>query len=197
VIINTHKILSDIIYDKVQENSKFYLDYKYFLWGNVQPDILPGLVLKSHYKAESLDFVINEILKLSKIPSSMFINKQVRDNFSKNLGIVSHFLCDFFCYPHYKEWHYNSLMMLPHIKFEKGLNHAARNIYTIPSLSLQPIGDLESNNLESFIENVLCEYSVKVDYHNDLIYASNICTKIIESIIDFIFEKAQAYVQIA
>jgi hypothetical protein len=199
VVINTHKILSAIIYDKVQEKSNFRLEYKYFLWGNVQPDILPGLVFKSHYKAESLDFVINEIIKLSKMPSSVFLNKQVRNNFSRDLGIFSHFLCDFFCYPHYMRWHYNSSMMLPHIKFEKGLNLTARNIHTIPDLSLLEIGNFESNTLESFIETVLREYSLKEDYLNDLIFASNICTKIIKTIIQLIFnaEKAQDYAQIA
>jgi hypothetical protein len=199
VIINTHKILSAVIYNKVQENTNFQLEYKYFLWGNIQPDISPGLVLKSHYKSDSLDFVINKILKLSNFPPVAFDNKQIYSHFSRDIGIVSHFLCDFFCYPHYKDWHYNSPMMLPHIKFEKGLNSKARNIQTIPNLSFPEIEDFEAKNLGSFIETVLHDYSLKEDYLNDLIYASNICTKIIETIFKLIFNKenVQAYTQIA
>jgi hypothetical protein len=199
VIINTHKILSAVIYDKVQENTNFYLEYKYFLWGNIQPDIVPGLVLKSHYKAESLDYVIKEIVKLSKTPPSLFQNKQVRNKFSEHMGIISHFLCDFFCLPHYSRWHYNSSMMLPHIKFEKSLNRVANNLLTIPNLSLLPISNFDNNILESFIETVLREYSLHEDYRNDLIFASNICAEIIEKIISLIFNttKAQTYAQIA
>lgn len=199
MVINTHKILSSIIYDKVQENLDFQLlDYKFFLWGNVQPDIVPGLALKSHYKDDSLNFVIKEIQKLSNMQPSMLKNKHVRNNFSIDIGIISHFLSDFLCYPHYKDWRYNSSMMLPHIRFEKGLNITAKNISIIPSLSFQPIRDFESNSLESFIETVLCEYASNENYLNDLIYASSICTEIIKSIVSFIFtEKPQIYAQIA
>lgn len=192
LIINTHKILSTIIYDKVQENSNFKLDYNYFTWGNIQPDIAPGLLLKSHYKDESLDFVIDEIVALGKTLPSVFYNKQTRNKFSKDIGIVCHFLCDFFCFPHYSRWHYNSSMMLSHIKYEKNLNHSARNTLTIPTLSLQPVSYLEDDTLKSFIEAVLWEYSLNEDYRNDLIFASNICTKTIETIIYFIFDTNEA-----
>lgn len=199
MVINTHKILSSIIYDRVQENSNFQLlDYKFFLWGNVQPDIVPGLALKSHYKDDSLNFVIQEIQKLSNMQPSMLKNKHVRNNFSVDIGIISHFLSDFLCYPHYKDWRYNSSMMLPHIRFEKGLNITAKNINNIPSLSLQPIRGFESNILESFIESVLCEYALNENYLNDLIFASSICTEIIESIFSLIFtEKPQTFARIA
>ncbi|MDD2234923.1 MAG: zinc dependent phospholipase C family protein [Desulfitobacteriaceae bacterium] len=199
MVINTHKILSSIIYDRAQENLSFQLlDYKYFLWGNVRPDIIPGLALKSHYKGDSLNFVIKEIQKLSNIQPSMLKNKHVRNNFSMNIGVISHFLSDFSCYPHYKDWRYKSSMILSHIKFEKGLNITAKNISIIPSLSLQPIRDFESDSLESFIENMFCEHALNENHLNNLTYASSICTEIIKSIISFIFtEKPQAYAQSA
>lgn len=189
LIINTHKILSTIIYDKVQENSNFkLLEYNYFIWGNIQPDIVPSLLLKSHYKDESLNFVIDEIVALGKTSPSVFYNKQTCNKFSKDIGIVCHFLCDFFCFPHYNRWHYNSSMILSHIKYENKLSHSARNILTIPTLSLQPVSYLENDTLKSFIEAVLWEYSLNEDYRNDLIFASNICAKTIETIVYFIFD---------
>ncbi|HWQ88632.1 MAG TPA: zinc dependent phospholipase C family protein, partial [Desulfitobacteriaceae bacterium] len=132
-------------------------------------------------------------------PPSVLQNNQARNKFSVKIGIVSHFLCDFFCLPHYNRWHYNSSMMLPHIKFEKSLNQAAKNIDAIPTLFLQPISNLDKDTLESFIETVLREYSLNEDYCNDLHYASNICAEIIEKITTFIFtaKKAQTYAQIA
>ncbi|OCZ49837.1 zinc dependent phospholipase C family protein [Dehalobacter sp. TeCB1] len=182
MVINTHRVLSTIIYDKTYENLNFRLEFNYFLWGNIKPDVIPNLVIKSHYKAESLDLVINEILKLSKTPD-VFQNLKAYYAFSEKIGVICHFLSDFFCMPHNKQWFLNSSKMLSHLKYENKLNKMAQNTQSLPELSLASVDKMESETLKSYIETNIEEYSLKEDYRNDMIYASNICAKIIEAVV--------------
>jgi len=61
---DTHKIIAKNIHKNIYDIYGIELDEKKLLWGSISPDILPKYKLHRHYKKESLDYVVNEIVKL-------------------------------------------------------------------------------------------------------------------------------------
>lgn len=69
-----------------------------FIWGNLKPDICPSLIKIPHYKKDSEDFISNEISYILETKYSQF-NKSTYKK-SERLGVIAHYLSDFFCYVH-------------------------------------------------------------------------------------------------
>ena len=59
-----HKIIGCNICDNIYDIYGIKLDKNKLLWGSVAPDILPQFRLHRHYKKESLNYIVNEIIKL-------------------------------------------------------------------------------------------------------------------------------------
>lgn len=73
-----------------------------------------------HYKEKSFDFVINIIKELLYIE---IYNKNSKIFFNK-IGIVVHFLCDYFCFAHNTS---ELDFIIPHLKYEKALHKLFKN----------------------------------------------------------------------
>ena len=69
-----------------------------FLIGNIKPDISMRYIKIPHYKKDSERFIQDEISSILEIKIHEF--KRCSNNFSERLGIVMHYLSDFFCYAH-------------------------------------------------------------------------------------------------
>jgi len=69
-----------------------------FLFGNIFPDLIHSYIWCRHEYHHSREYVKKKLDKLKRRP--MF--------FSFHLGILAHYICDYFCYPH-------------SISFDKGL----------------------------------------------------------------------------
>ena len=76
------------------------------LWGSIAPDILPKYKFIRHYKDESIDYVVREIVKVIFMSRYVDFNKNIdaitMKVLSKKIGIISHYLTDFVCVPHSK-----------------------------------------------------------------------------------------------
>lgn len=168
-------------------------------WGSVAPDILPKYKKIRHYKKESLEFVVNEIVKLIYLNRNLDFNRIdpiTMKFFSKNLGIISHYLSDFVCLPHAKRWTF-STNMFKHIKYEyrldnKSVNHEF-NKYIINGNKI----DIYKNEsvkmidiVRDFILNVVEEYSTNNEsYENDLDFALALNLELSS----FVIESIQSY----
>ena len=62
----------------------------FFLLGNIFPDLCHSYLWRRHEHQHSRDYVRRKIEKLKK-GSSLF---------SFHLGVLVHYICDYFCYPH-------------------------------------------------------------------------------------------------
>ncbi len=69
-----------------------------FLLGNVKPDISSKYVNIPHFKKDSNDFVRNEIKSI--LYCRVYQGKRCTHDFSERLGIITHYISDFFCYAH-------------------------------------------------------------------------------------------------
>ncbi len=93
----THVHLGALLYSAIRENWKIPLDRKRFLYGCVKPDFSSLLVRHPHFYRISRKFVFRKMRKL--------VNKKPRPDkrnrkFSEDLGIVLHYLADFFTSAH-------------------------------------------------------------------------------------------------
>ena len=122
----THVIIAKKIYNALDPQKKSIIKKKNFIYGNIKPDLVSKYKLRKHYRKESYEVILEKIEKLSKINS--LDEKQKKKyfcNFSQELGVICHFICDFFCVPHDERWEFKHSMFI-HIAYEKKLNFIAR-----------------------------------------------------------------------
>jgi hypothetical protein len=191
---DTHKIIGNNIHENIYDIYGIKLDKDKLLWGSVAPDILPQFKLHRHYKKESLNYIVNEIIKLIFICRYIEFNSRIdplaMKILSKKIGIISHYLSDFVCLPHAERWTFTS-SMFKHINYESKLNDYSpyhdfkKNVITVDDIDifqervikLKPI-------IKKYIEDVIEEYSLKTGYDNDLNFALSLNLKVSYFIID-------------
>ena len=118
-------------------------------------------------------------LSITYIYRSYSLNK-----FNQELGVICHFLCDYFCVPHNQRWEFKTpTIVKDHLLYEKDLNKFLKD-FTIKS-NLEP--DLSLANIEKFILNCQKEYESTTSFENDLVFSYFICNSIINFIFDRIF----------
>lgn len=200
ILTDSHKLIAREIHKDIMENYDVDLDIDKLQWGSIAPDVLPYYKFKRHYKDESLEFISKEIVHL--IFLGRYSNLKNKNSFfikqlSKKIGIISHYLCDFTCYPHaYRVTFMDD--MKSHLKYESDLNEYAINIHkfndkNLSTEDLNIYGD-DSKKLADivgeYIDSVVEEYMEdEKSFSNDLDYAlklsSNVALFIIEMILNY------------
>lgn len=158
---NTLKFLKSKDLEMLDENS--------FIYGNIKPDNLFQKTPKKHLEEESLAFVLEQIEMLRG--SDMSKNTKV---LSLKLGIVCHYLCDYFCLPHFERWsdspiYKKTVQTLRHLNYEKIL---------CSYVSKATMEYKEINDLIKFLEDCKKEYVLNKSYENDIRFASLVCNSI-------------------
>lgn len=172
------------------------LDKDRLLWGSVAPDVLPHYKFIRHYADESINYITKEIIKIIFV--SRYVDfKKIDDPISikllsKKIGIISHYLSDYVCYPHANRWTFFGSMK-KHIKYESDLNDYARthsfkkNVVQIEDIDIY---DDRFNSLKSrikdYIHDVISEYNQRTSLDNDLNFAISLNLKMTYFILDTI-----------
>ena len=124
MLVNTHILIGEKVYQNLYELFKTNLCKNKFIYGNIKPDLVYRLSSKSHCIDDSLDFVLEEV-------NQLILSKDCKEEFSVKLGVINHFLSDFFCSPHYFKDDFNGL--IKHLNYELHLHKVLK--------------DMENNNL--------------------------------------------------
>lgn len=148
------------------------LHHKSFIYGNIKPDNLFQKTPKKHLELEALDFIIEEIENFDYNCN----NKEM----SIKLGVICHYLCDFFCLPHFERWsacHISKkVTQTPrHLNYERMLN---------PYTSYAVLDYKKINDLRSFINECKSEYIKDKSFKNDIKYASIVCNSVMFYILE-------------
>ena len=67
-----------------------YLNETLYLFGNIFPDIIQSYLWRRHEYLHSREYIRKRIEILKRNPRL----------FSFHLGVLTHYICDYFCYPH-------------------------------------------------------------------------------------------------
>lgn len=97
--VPTHLVMASKILAAVQEATGLTLHKRFFFYGNVCPDIARFRVWAPHFASHSMPYVKKRIKALSRHPVSIE-GERVDALYSMQLGILCHYICDFFCHVH-------------------------------------------------------------------------------------------------
>lgn len=176
----SHKIIASCLASEFRKIYGVNLDETMIKWGSIAPDYLPYYKLKRHYIEESLPFIAKEICSLILVYRCLNIQKLrpgLLKYFSKKIGVISHYLSDYTCYPHMKRQTFYSNFK-EHVIYEKNLEKF--------SISYRPKKiELSSNIIDytssesrmldqimNLINDIVEEYkNSNHSYANDLDYA--------------------------
>jgi len=107
----------------------FHLNEKSFLLGSIFPDLIHSYIWRRHEYHNSRDYIKKKIESIKKRPYF----------FSFRLGIVTHYICDYFCYPHSSAYDKG---LLQHIMYEFRQT-VPKNLFNlnidIPSFSIEDL----------------------------------------------------------
>ncbi|WP_051350695.1 zinc dependent phospholipase C family protein [Caloramator sp. ALD01] len=182
----THKLIGKSIINNIIENFNIAVDQECFLNGCLKPDYSLPFFFIPHYKDKSFDYIIKMLEELIK--HSFTSNKNIKKFYTK-LGIITHFICDYFCYAHNNKKFDNMFLHLKyektlHIHFEELLNNKS---YISPSRDSRPIEVYSLNNLINYINNMHKEYtSAPPSMEKDIYYALEVSNYTVNFIINYI-----------
>jgi hypothetical protein len=173
----THKLIASKVYEEVEFQYGFMLDSRSFLFGSIAPDLYPSMLLMDHDTTGSIGLVHEyiDILSNGNLPETQ---KEVRE-FSFRLGVVIHFVSDYFCRAHNDKRYKN---MLLHFIYEGKLNSLfKRSINTEKYYGVEypeTYGDAKHYIEEAHQQYILREENM-VD---DLVYSVGVSTAVAEMV---------------
>lgn len=93
MIVNSHILMSQILYKHISNSMNFKLNRLAFAYGNIKPDFNNKEINREHTLDESL-------YKVNKYSEELMSENISIKEFSKSLGVICHFSCDYFCLYH-------------------------------------------------------------------------------------------------
>lgn len=181
MMMNTHKALAQKFINSVEEDKVFIINEGHFIWGNLKPDSVSKYKFKKHYIDESFDMITKKIEFLSSLTLDDIYNRYSPNKFNQELGVVCHFLCDYFCIPHFQRWEFKSAnAMKEHVLYENDLNKFSKGYNIKQDINYH----LTSEEIRKYIMNLQKEYQGKISYEKDLLFASHICTTVINMVLN-------------
>ena len=114
--VYSHLHVSRIVRRYIQREFGVHLPVMTFAYGNMRPDFSPKCKQIPHYKKDMYENIRQEISDLANCEKE----KMNRFVLAERLGVICHYLCDFFCYAHSEKF---TGSLREHFKYESLLNH--------------------------------------------------------------------------
>lgn len=179
MIVASHLLMSKFLYDSLQD-AGLSLNYKQFRYGNIKPDLNGIFVRHSHRIVQSFDFVLNHMNKLIAMGY-----KPDSKKFSLCLGVICHYLTDFFTFPH--NIHFTGTF-LQHMKYEGNMQKYLSSLPENFQKTLLPFSPQDVNSLDDLVEHLLAMHEkylanrtgdVQIDFSYSFYYCSFACKSLI------------------
>lgn len=190
MISSSHIIIGGIVCDFLKQRLNINLNRQSFIRGNVIPDYSMLGIIQPHFPKMSLGFVQKEIAALSE---GYLDSENIGVNYSLNLGIVCHYLSDFFCYAHsavYKQF------VINHVRYEKELHKylEANRKQILKKLSLFENLGRSAEETNKRLNSLLLEYNASAvhDFERDIGYIIKVCVYAAMSVISCALEHSAA-----
>lgn len=124
----THAIIAKVIYEDVFQEHQLKLNKNQLIYGSIKPDLYSGFPKLKHFKPQSFTTICQDIAALSSARAED--NQATISRLSQKIGIVTHYVADYFCVPHNdRETYHNHI--ISHIKYENKLHQMYKDT-TLP-----------------------------------------------------------------
>lgn len=173
MITNTHILFSKILYESCLKDLNFKLRKYKFMYGNIKPDIFCNHFKDNHTIKDSINIVEDYSKELIRCKSDI-------DKFSIKLGVICHYVCDYFCIYHTEGYVNNSIF--EHISYEKKLH--AKVIEMVEKKKIKTGNSLAEKDIVKFVYKMQEKYlNEKQSLITDINYALETANAVAEGII--------------
>lgn len=154
---------------------------KSFYIGSILPDCVPSFITRRHCIEDTLDILKKEI---DNITSNYDAKKGLSTYFCRHLGIITHYVADYFTFPHNSIYPGN---IKDHCVYEENLKLAMRNY--VKSEEAQKIREKNglfknTDEIITFIKRVHDEYlKLMLQVKVDCMYIVELCHKVVDAIL--------------
>lgn len=183
MIPQTHVIIAKEIHENVNNNLNIKLDKAQLIYGSVKPDIYSGLPKLKHFKPQSFDVICNEIQKISNHP--LMDNRAHIAYVSQKIGIITHYVADYFCVPHNDRKTYQNHFW-DHLKYERLLHKSFKEHASITDNSkvnfLQNVDFTNLEQIKRYLDELHFHYESKAESMQNDINNSLFAVKSVASI---------------
>lgn len=183
MLIQTHLRIGDAITKSIPG---FQFDWLAFQYGNAVPDLLPGI--PDHTMNNSIHFIESLITEITQA-NFMEANAREKRHLFIQMGILTHYVSDYFCQAHNNDARYQKL--IPHILYENRL-HFASDPLALEQLSRKGLerynGFLYPHTLalKDYLYDRHDAYlAEKPSVGKDLLFAAQTSTNIIAAILNY------------
>lgn len=149
MLYTTHLVFANIIYKNILTAYGIRLRKSSFIYGNIKPDMSSMIVNIPHNIDESGLFILNEIEILINEVNSL---SQLRTReFARKLGIITHYVSDYFCLPHNKGFMNEGIVK--HMLYERRINKLCReqNGIMAPDMYINDFKDSEYESIREYL----------------------------------------------
>ncbi|MGE5329134.1 MAG: zinc dependent phospholipase C family protein [Deltaproteobacteria bacterium] len=175
MLYKTHLFFSKITYDNMLCENRVKINKLGFKYGNIKPDIIMNFKDIPHNYFSSAEYINSEINAL--IEKTICMKDLHSNDFAVNLGVINHYIADFFCMPHNKNLVNKSIVS--HFIYERKLDTICKKIkiYKLKkylnsnTLTLNP-----KDNISEVLHLIYHSYKQKkFSATNDIFYAIYTC----------------------
>lgn len=179
----THLCISNKLKKIVEKQFDIKLDTLSFMIGNVKPDLSSKYMNIPHYKKDSFTFIQNEIQDI--LTTKIYEKHKCTSYFSERLGILTHYLSDFFCSAHSDNFKGS---MLEHYSYEMQVfvnyltNYKVINTFCSKDFTIKH----NVSSLISYIDSLHKKYSYEcrdLSPVDDLLFTFKACMTLCFSIV--------------
>ena len=160
---------------------------KAFYFGSILPDCIPSFVTRRHTFDDTFHIVQKEIEKILEEHS---LTDMIDARFCRKLGVVTHYIADYFTFPHNKNYPGS---LKDHCKYEKLLKHQLKEyVQRRDCCQYQMARDEESQfttleELFIYIEQIHNKYLMKLsEVKKDIVYIVETCVQVVDAILRLI-----------
>ncbi|MEN1761006.1 zinc dependent phospholipase C family protein [Anoxynatronum sibiricum] len=164
----THAIIASLIYDDVFRHHRIKLNKTQLIYGSIKPDLYSGLPKLKHFKPQSFSTICQEITVLSQKHTPD--NKAAIAALSQKIGIVTHYIADYFCVPHNDRKTYQH-HFINHCQYEAKLHQMFKHTIHTPNniRNNQWIDFSQFDQVTGYLDDLHSVYQSRSEsYLNDL-----------------------------
>lgn len=157
---------------------------KAFYFGSILPDCTPSFITRKHSIDETFDILKNEI---EKITVDYDIDKGIGRYYCRHLGIITHYVADYFTFPHNNIFTGN---LKEHCSYEKNLKNQLKEYVNSEEArrDREHVKSLKTaDEICTFIERMHEQYiEAKKQLKVDCTYIVELCHTVVDVVLQFI-----------
>lgn len=153
---------------------------KAFIMGSILPDCKPSFVTTKHNVAETFDMVCEAISQLTNASDEDF--RRISTAYCRKLGEVTHYLADYFTFPHNEVFEGN---IREHCSYEKDLKFALKDYIHSGDIKMPEVNEFKSaRELIDYVRVFHQQYlSSNKSVYSDCRYIVRLCYTVVVGIL--------------